>query len=99
VKPVAVLRVRKDAYGSLSAELIDHAVTLGSRSFSQSAPTSRLQAGAFSRMHVVGIFPKRAVLLQLVGTLLAEQDDEWVGRGPSLLQHWVDAEDWRTRRR
>jgi putative transposase len=33
--------------------------------------------GIFPRMRVIGIFPTLDSLMRMVGTLLAEQDDEW----------------------
>src|SRR6266487_4028047 len=40
-------------------------------------PIERLQKEIKRRTRVVGIFPTRDSLMRMVGTLLAEQDDEW----------------------
>ena len=40
-------------------------------------PLERLHKEVKRRSEVVGIFPNRASLVRLVGTLLEEQDDEW----------------------
>jgi putative transposase len=44
------------------------------------APTNtveRLHMEIKRRTRVIGIFPNRASLMRMVGTLLQEQDDEW----------------------
>jgi putative transposase len=40
-------------------------------------PLERLHKEIKRRTRVVGIFPSRDSLVRMVGTLLAEQDDEW----------------------
>lgn len=40
-------------------------------------PLERLHKEIKRRTRVVGIFPSRDSLMRMVGTLLAEQDDEW----------------------
>ena len=40
-------------------------------------PLERLHKEIKRRTYMIGIFPNRASLLRLVGTLLQEQDDEW----------------------
>jgi transposase-like protein len=40
-------------------------------------PLERLHKEIKRRTRVVGIFPTRDSLMRMVGTLLAEQDDEW----------------------
>jgi Transposase and inactivated derivatives len=40
-------------------------------------PIERLHKEVKRRTRVVGIFPTRDSLMRMVGTLLAEQDDEW----------------------
>ena len=40
-------------------------------------PLERLHEGIKRRTRVVGIFLSRDSLMRMVGTLLAEQDDEW----------------------
>jgi putative transposase len=40
-------------------------------------PLERLHKEIKRRTRVVGIFPTRGSLMRMVGTLLAEQDDEW----------------------
>jgi hypothetical protein len=47
------------------------------RSRSSAAARRRQRAPIKRRTHVGGIFPNRAANLHLVGTLLAERDDEW----------------------
>ena len=40
-------------------------------------PLERLHKEVKRRTRVIGIFPNRDSLMRMVGTLLAEQDDEW----------------------
>jgi transposase-like protein len=40
-------------------------------------PLERLHKEVKRRTRVIGIFPTRDSLMRMVGTLLAEQDDEW----------------------
>jgi putative transposase len=53
----------------------------------------RLHMEIKRRTRVIGIFPNRASLLRMVGTLLQEQDDEWQGRRAPLLLDRVDDQD------
>jgi putative transposase len=47
------------------------------RRLHSTSPLERLHKEIKRRTHVVGIFPTRDSLMRMVGTLLAEQDDEW----------------------
>lgn len=58
-------------------------------------PLERLHKEIKRRTYMIGIFPNRASLLRLVGTLLQEQDDEMAGRRPPLLQPGLDGQDRR----
>jgi putative transposase len=47
------------------------------RRLHSTTPLERLHKEIKRRTRVVGIFPSRDSLMRMVGTLLAEQDDEW----------------------
>jgi putative transposase len=68
-----------DLLGDASEDLLSHLhfPPEHRRRLHSTNPLERLHKEIKRRTHVVGIFPNRAALLRLVGTLLAEQDDEW----------------------
>jgi transposase-like protein len=63
-------------HASALSQLHEVARMLSER-FPQAAELERLHKEIKRRTRVVGIFPTRDSLMRMVGTLLAEQDDEW----------------------